>query len=309
MKIVFMGSADFGIPTLEFLRKSEEVVAVVSTPPGHKGRGLKLHDSPVSQYAKQHDVEPVITPPTVKDPAFIEQLRTLEADLFVVVAYRLLPPEVFSIPKLGTVNIHASLLPKYRGAAPIQRAIQAGESETGVTVFRIDEGIDTGEILLRKKIAIGSQESTPQLYERLSLLGAEALKEAVDGLKNEDLEPLKQDHTQALPAPKLKREEGHIRWNQSAQAIYNRIRAFKPFPGTYSFYDGKRLGIEWAQPQSDCESTFEPGQITGVSKSSFSVKCAQGCLRVLEVKPEGRKCMSVEAFLLGNKLNKGTELL
>ncbi|KMQ50709.1 Methionyl-tRNA formyltransferase [Chitinispirillum alkaliphilum] len=302
-----MGSAEFGIPALEHLRKSEQVVGIVTTPAKPKGRGLKMCHSPVYEYAEKEGVHPLMTPSDLKTAEFTDQLKALDADLFVVVAYRILPREVFSIPRLGTVNIHASLLPKYRGAAPIHRAIEAGERETGVTVFRINEGIDAGEILIQKKIGIKPQECTPDLYQRLTHLGAEGLMEAIDGIKSGNLKPQKQDEEKITRAPKLRREEAFVDWNLSAEQIYNKIRAFKPFPGTCTNLQGKRLGIEWAQV-TDCREGSEPGSVVEIGKDYFSVKCARGCLKILEVKPEGRKKMSVEAFLLGNRLTEGSKL-
>ncbi|MFP4012585.1 MAG: methionyl-tRNA formyltransferase [Chitinispirillaceae bacterium] len=308
MKIVFMGSAEFGIPALEQIMKNHTVAAVVSTPAKPKGRGLKLFDSPVTEFARQHKLQPVLTPEKLKDPSFIEQLKSLEADLFVVVAYRILPKEVFSIPALGTVNIHASLLPRFRGAAPIQRAIEAGEKETGITVFRIDEGIDTGEVLAQKRIPIDPQETTPSLYEKLSRMGAELIEDTLQKLERGNIQPLEQNVLQATKAPKLRREEAHIDWNLDARCIFNKIRAFKPFPKSFALLDNSRLGIEWAVPVDEDCSPGNPGLVCRVNKDHFDVQCGKGLLRVLEVKPEGRKTMEVRAFLLGTKLDKGTVL-
>lgn len=308
MKIVFMGSAEFGIPALEQIMKNHTVAAIVSTPAKPRGRGLKLFDSPVTEFARDHNLKPVLTPGKLKDSAFIEQLKSFDADLFVVVAYRILPREVFSIPALGTVNIHASLLPRFRGAAPIQRAIEAGEKETGVTVFRIDEGIDTGEILAQKSIPIDSQETTPSLYEKLSRMGAELIGDTLRKLEQGEIRPLEQNTQQATKAPKLQREEAHIEWALSARCIYNKIRAFKPFPKTYTLLGNSRLGIEWAIPVDEDCSPGNPGTICSINKDSFDVQCGEGLLRILEVKPEGRKAMEVRAFLLGTKLDKGTVL-
>ncbi|MFP4163936.1 MAG: methionyl-tRNA formyltransferase [Chitinispirillaceae bacterium] len=308
MKIVFMGSAEFGIPALEQIMKDHTVAAVVSTPPRRKGRGLKLFDSPVSTFAQNHNLHPVLTPENLKSPDFIAQLKSFNADLFVVVAFRILPREIFTIPCLGTLNIHASLLPRYRGAAPIQRAIEAGERETGITIFRIDEGIDTGEILAQKSTPIDPSETTPLLYERLCHMGAELLGETLNRIGSEDIRPLEQNPHQATKAPKLRREEAHIDWNLDAQSIFNKIRAFRPFPGTYALIGDSRLGIEWASPvDQDCDDA-SPGSICRVSREFFDVQCGKGLLRVSKVKPEGRKTMEVRAFLLGTKLSEGTLL-
>ena len=314
MKTVFMGSAEFGIPTLEMLLSRHEVAAVVSTPPRPKGRGLKLFDSPVAEFAKKRDIKPVLTPENLLDEEFIEKLKSLKPDIFVVVAFRLLPEKVYSIPEFGTVNIHASLLPRFRGAAPIHRAIEAGERETGVTVFRIDEHIDTGEIIAQSKTLIGDTETTPLLYERLSRMGVETLQKAMDELAGGRAKPYIQNSSLASRAPKLSKEEGHINWNLSAQNIFNKIRAFKPFPAAYAFLDdGKRLGIEWGMALPPEQSGYGqsqslPGTIIGVSADHIDVQCGDGVLRISKVKPEGRAAMDVRAFLLGTAINRGNIL-
>jgi len=307
MNIVFFGSAPFGIPALARLLQAHRVVAVVSTPPRQKGRGLRLGESPVAVFARQQAFGPVFTPENLSDPDFKDTLARCGADIFIVVAFRILPAGIFSLPPLGTVNIHASLLPKYRGPAPIQRAIEAGEKETGVTVFRIDEGVDTGGILLQKRVSIGPDENAAELYERLGDCGADALIEALEGLRKGTLRPLPQDNAQASRAPKLTKEEARIDWRQPAQAIYNKIRAFKSFPGTYAMLDGKRLGIEHAVPVEK-SLPGETGTVVRVADSFFEVECLPGLLRVLEVKPEGRRSMNVRDFLLGNKVIEGTRL-
>ena len=257
-----------------------------------------MADSPITQFASSSLDVPVLTPASLKDTAFEDKLREFNADLFVVVAFKILPKSIFSIPPLGTVNIHASLLPKFRGPAPIQRAIENGEKETGVTIFRIDEGIDTGEIILQKRVEIGNTETTPELYQRLSLCGADALIDALSILESGHFEPLQQNHEIASKAPKLSKDEAKINWNLNSMEIFNKIRAFKPFPGTFTVLDNKRLGIQWAEPIFD-NSQGDPGKIIAVAKDSFTVQCGSGKLRILSVKPEGKKEMDVHAFLLG----------
>jgi len=324
MKIVFMGSAEFGLPALDMLLSRHEVAAVVSTPAKPKGRGLKLFDSPVTEFAKSRGVDTVLTPENLLDRELIQQLVSLEPDLFVVVAFRILPREVFTIPKSGTLNIHASLLPRYRGAAPIHRAVEAGERETGVTVFRIDEGVDTGGIILQEKLSIGDSETTPELYGRLSAAGADALRDAIDGLAIGNAKIIPQNPAEATRAPKLSRQEGHIDWNLPAGVIFNKIRAFKPFPGTYFFINGKRVNIEWGEPVvnvsnddvnkvSNVEDKYNPvqaasGTVLTAKGDYIDVQCGGGVLRILKVKPEGRPSMDVRAFLLGHTINEGIKL-
>jgi methionyl-tRNA formyltransferase len=308
MNVLFFGSSDFGIPALTRLGQAHTVVAVVTTPPKPQGRGRRSIDSPVAVYAREHGLSPVFTPADLHDDGFREALVRCNADIFVVAAFRILPKSLFSLPPLGTLNIHASLLPKYRGPAPIQRAIEAGEYETGVTVFRIDEGVDTGGILLQKKVAISSYETSVELSTRLSESGAELLLEALEGLRQGTLRLLPQDITQASRAPKLTKKEAMIDWRQPATVIHNKIRAFMPFPGTYTLLDGKRLGIERAEPVAAASPVGEAGTVAAAGDSFFDVRCGEGFLRIREVKPEGRRSMSVHDFLLGRKIGEGARL-
>jgi methionyl-tRNA formyltransferase len=303
-----MGTAGFGIPTLErLLVSSHAVCCVVTSPSKPKGRGLKYQEAPVARYAREKKISPVLTPADCRDRSFIERLKTFDADLFVVVAFRILPPEVFTIPRGGTINIHASLLPKYRGPAPIQRAIQAGETRTGITIFKIDEGIDTGASILRKRVDIDKYETAQHLHDRLSQLGAVATLEAIDILARGQIELIPQNNEGVSYAPKLKKEEGRIRWEMSATDIFNCIRAFTPFPGTYTFFNGKRLNLLWALP-SECRVEAEPGTIVSVEKDAFSVRCGEGCLKVLSVKMEGKREMACGDFLRGVRIECGMVL-
>lgn len=308
MRIVFMGSSEFGIPALEeIIKKRHSIAGIVSTPAREKGRGLVLSESPVTEYARQKGYTPVFTPENLVSITFAEELKKLEADVFVVVAFRILPETVFSIPPLGTYNIHASLLPRYRGPAPIQRAIAAGEKETGVTVFRINQGVDTGGIVLAKKVLIADDETAPQLSGRLSRLGAGALVEALALIEEGKAEFTAQNNSLACGAPKLLKSEGKISWDKPAAAIFNRIRAFKPFPGAYTFLDNLRIGIEWAVPlPGGTALPGEAGTVCGMGPDGFNVQCASGRLRVLSVKPEGKKIMSALDFMHGRGIKLGT---
>ena len=305
MNVVFMGSAEFGIPVLEKLSASEhKIVGIVSTPPRQKGRGLVPADSPVVHHARRNNLGPILLPEVLKSEEFIHALKELEADVFVVVAFRILPRAVFKLPRLGTLNIHASLLPRYRGPAPIQRAIEAGEKETGITIFRIDEGIDTGNVILSRSLAIGDEETTPQLYGRLARLGAENLNEALSILEKGADALSEQDPSKATGAPKLTKGEGKINWDRPARELFNMVRAFKPFPGTYAFLEGSRLNIEWALPLDASGNEF-PGTICSVTTEGFDVQCLNSRLRIIDVKPEGKKVMSAKAFKIGRKITEG----
>jgi methionyl-tRNA formyltransferase len=306
LKIVFLGTTSFGIPTLDALaRAGNEIKGIISTPGREKGRGLKTIDSDIVIHAQKMGYGPILTPEALTSPGVAQELKNLEADLFVVVAFRILPKEIFSIPSFGTYNIHASLLPRYRGPAPIQRAIAAGESETGITVFRIDQGIDTGNVLLQKKVAIGDSETSPQLSERLSQLSALGIVEAVSCIQSNTVALTKQDPSQASRAPKLVKSEGKIVWDLPARAIYNMVRAFTPFPATYTFYDNARLNVEWAVPLDTGDAGEAPGTILAVTKEGFDVQCENSVLRVLRVKPEGKKRMTGREYANGRNLGKG----
>jgi methionyl-tRNA formyltransferase len=224
-----------------------------------------------------------------------------------VVAYRILPPEVFKMPLLGAINIHASLLPKFRGPAPIQRTIEKGEKETGITVFQINRGIDTGNIIMQEKVPIEDTETSPQLYERLSRIGAETCIHACRFLEEGKVNYQAQDDRFSTPAPKLTKAEALIDWALPASVLFNKIRAFKPFPGTYTLRNGKRLQIEWALPvEGGSDDAY--GTVCTVSSEWFEVQCGKNLLRIFEVKPEGKKQMPVSAFLNGANIEKGMRL-
>jgi methionyl-tRNA formyltransferase len=308
MRIVFMGTESFGIPAIQKLREAGHTIAgIVTTPARPQGRGLKPIDSEIAKHASNAGFWPILTPEILTDCEFLLKLKMLNADLFIVVAYRILPNEVFCIPLKGTINIHASLLPAYRGPAPIERAIESGETRTGITIFRIDEGVDTGGIILQKESEIGMKETASQLYDRLSHIGAESLIEAINMIEAGQVKYVPQDEARASRAPKLKKQEALLDWSKSCTILFNRVRAFKPFPGTYTMLGGRRLAIEWAEPRHDAAECL-PGTVYNVSAQWFDVCCGQGGLRVLEVKPEGKKRMAAMAFMHGTKIARGTVL-
>ncbi len=305
MRILFLGTADFGISALKRLVDEKfSIAGIVTALPKPKGRGLKTESSPIADFASRNNLAPVFTPDNLKNVNLVKELNACNADLFVVIAYRLLPREIFQIPKLGTINVHASLLPKFRGAAPIQRAIEAGEKKTGVSVFQINTGVDTGRIISQKSLSIGDHETTPQLYERLSSLGAETLIEVCRDFRDGAVASFEQVHDAATPAPKLTKGESWIDWDLPAGVIFNKIRAFKPFPGTCTRLNGKQLGIEWAVPVEN-RSEIECGTVGPVTSEWFEVQCGAGSLRILEVKPAGKKEMTVRDYLNGTKIETG----
>jgi methionyl-tRNA formyltransferase len=309
LKIVFMGTTSFGIPTIDELAAAgHEIVGIVSTPAREKGRGLRTVESEIVLHARKKGYEPVFCPQDLNSGQLVSDLTGLGADIFVVVAFRILPQQVFSIPALGAYNIHASLLPRFRGPAPIQRAIAAGETETGVTVFRIDKGIDTGNIVMQKGIAIAQDETASHLSARLALLGGECIVEAVSLIQNNAVVFQKQDAMLASSASKLVKSEGKIDWDRPARDIHNAIRAFDPFPGTWTFLNGRKLNIERSAVIDISDDVRAPGTVLSVSKDGFDVQCRASGLKVLRVKPEGRKSMGARDFALGRNLTQGTIL-
>ncbi len=298
MRIIFMGTPTFALPSLERLAQSaHQICAVVTGPDVPQGRGLKLQMPPVKQAALRFGY-PVLQPASLKDPAFADELRALRADLFIVVAFRILPPALLDIPALGAINLHASLLPKYRGAAPINWAIINGEQETGVTIFRLKPTVDTGDILMQRSLPINEDDTAGSLAIRLSVLGADLLVETIDRLAVNDLPAQPQNDELATPAPKIFPELGEIDWYKDAFTIKCLIHGLSPSPGAFTFWQGKRLKIlraSW-QPHS---ATAEPGTIVARDKKSLSIQTGDGYLFPLELQIEGRRPLPVDVFLRG----------
>ncbi|MDQ7051450.1 MAG: methionyl-tRNA formyltransferase [candidate division KSB1 bacterium] len=304
-RIIFMGSPDFAVASAGALWQAGlNIVGVVTTPDKPAGRGLTLKESPVKQWARQHDL-PVLQPEDLRDVHFLQALHELDADLFVVVAFRILPREVFTLPSKGTLNLHASLLPKYRGAAPIQWAIIEGERETGVTTVLINENVDTGDILLQKTVPIGKDETYGELYERLKHIGAELLVETVVKWLEGSLHPRKQIGT-ATRAPKIKPEMGYINWNQPAERIRNLVRGLSPVPAAYTHWNDRRLKIYRCRT-AEHDSGGAPGEIVqaDAKKGVFMVKTGEGALLLEEVQPEGKRRMQAAEFLRGYPVKAG----
>jgi methionyl-tRNA formyltransferase len=309
MRIVFMGSGAFAIPSLEaLLAGGHEVVAAVTQPDKEKGRGRELAAPPLKPVALAHGL-PVLQPRRVRLPEAQEELRGLAPELQVVVAYgQILPRSVIDLAPRGTVNVHGSLLPRYRGAAPVQWAIVNGETETGVTTMMIDEGLDTGPTLLARKTPIGPQETSPELEARLARLGAELLIETIDGLVRGTVTPTPQDHAQATLAPIIEKEHGRVDWTLTAAAIDCRRRGFHPWPGTTATVGGRGLKILGARVLPDT-GPEAPGTLVSVDRDGLVVACGGGTrLRLLEVQPESRKPMPAAAFAAGARLAPGAAL-
>lgn len=305
MRTLFLGSGTFAIPSLEaLLDAGHEVVAVVAQPDKEKGRGREVAPPPTKPAAESHGLR-VLQPRRIKEPEAQAALRELRPEIGVVVAYgQILPRTLIDIPARGIVNVHGSLLPRYRGAAPIQWAIASGETETGVTTMLIDEGLDTGPLLMARSTPIGPEETAADLTPRLARLGGELLIETLAGLERGSVRPVPQDHGRATLAPILKKEDGLIRWDQPAAAISARIRGFHPWPGSQARLHGRSLKVLRAAAVEG--RTGEAGHVLEVSRDGVLVACAPGtALRLLEVQPESRKVMDAAAFAAGARLASG----
>jgi methionyl-tRNA formyltransferase len=301
VRVIFLGTPAFAVPTLEkILEAGHTVLAVISQPDRPKGRSQALSTSPVKEAALRHGL-PVFQPERIKRPEVVSQLAALPADVIVVVGYgQIIPQSIIDLPRYGILNVHASLLPKYRGAAPIQWAIANGESITGVTTMRIDAGLDTGDMLLRAETEIGPEESAIELGARLAPMGADLLIETLARI--DTLVPQKQDASQATYAPILKKEDGWIDWRSPALAIHNRVRGLLPWPGAYTRFRGQTLHI-WKSHVKDA-GAGQPGRVRSVGKS-LQVVCGDGSvLELLELQLEGKKRMGGEAFANGQRLQE-----
>jgi methionyl-tRNA formyltransferase len=307
-RIIFMGTAELSCASLERLIHDErfQITAVVTQPDKPKGRDLKLQLSPVKILAEKFGL-PVLQPLKARDEAFIAGLREAKPDLIVVVAYgQILPPAILDLPKFGCVNIHTSLLPKYRGAAPIQWAIADGENETGVTIMKMDAGLDTGPILSARCTPILPTDDSQKLHDRLAQLGAELLVETIPGFVAEKILPRPQPVAGASYATKIKKEDGKIDWNEPAQKIWNRLRAFTPWPGAFTHWDGKMLKI-WQAEMVDASGGA--GEILSADKNGIVVACGEKALRILELQREGGRRLPAREFLAGNVLPPGQKFV
>ncbi len=310
MRVLFMGTPDFAVPSLKALHKSEQTVAgVVTVPDKPRGRGQKLRPSAVKRAAQQLQL-PIFQPGELGDPAFLSQVRELQVDLMVVVAFRILPESCYSIPRHGAINLHASLLPEYRGAAPIQRALMNGEPRTGVSTFFLERSVDTGAILMQEAIEIGPNENAGSVHDRLAELGADVVLRTIRGIENNSLQPVPQREAAASKAPKITREDRYIRWQQKAEEVHNQIRALSPYPGAFTVWDDSRLIIYEGRISDAAASpdTAEPGEVISVEDEYIHVATGEGCYAIWELQPQGKRRMSAGDFLNGYDLLVGDVL-
>jgi methionyl-tRNA formyltransferase len=306
MRIIFMGTPEFACPTLsKMIERGEQVVAVVTQPDRPKGRGQQTLPPPVKVLAEEHGI-PVLQPVKVRQPDVIEQIRSYNPDLIVVVAFgQILPKALLEIPRHGCINVHASLLPRYRGAAPLNWCIINGETETGITTMMMDVGLDTGDMLLKKSTPIDPDEDTRSLHDRLSKIGADLLADTLDQLAAGKLVPEKQDDAVTCYAPMLKKEDGLIDWGKDACSIKNLVRGMTPWPGAYSYLDDKLLKVYRVQYAS---GTGTPGCVIRAGRDGIEVACGTGSIILHELQLEGKKRLAAGEFLAGCKLEPGAVL-
>ncbi len=302
MEVIFLGTPAFAVPALETVTKTHNVTLVVTQPDRPKGRGRELAASPVKLAATRLGL-PVYQPERIRRPEAQARLASLKPEIMVVVGYgQIIPQSVIDIAPRGIVNVHASLLPKYRGAAPIQWAVVNGETRTGVTTMQINAGLDTGDILLLRETDIGPEETAVELSDRLATMGAGLLMETLDGLARGTIESQKQDDAKASVAPILKKEDGAIRWTEPATAIHNRVRGLLPWPGTYTHFRGQLLHV-WRARIIGHHTALSPGCVT--AGPGFRAACGDGAvLELTEVQLEGRKRMGGDAFANGQRLSQ-----
>jgi methionyl-tRNA formyltransferase len=310
LRIVFMGTPEFAVASLDALVKAGcNIVGVVTAPDKPAGRGMKLNESAVKKYAVEHGLK-LLQPENLKSPAFLDELQNLKADLQVVVAFRMLPELVWDMPPMGTINLHGSLLPQYRGAAPINWAVINGEKETGVTTFKLKHEIDTGDILLQERFAIGEDETAGEVHDRMKEIGAALLVETVKGLAEGKLQEIPQDlstvngqsPTELKHAPKIFTETCKIDWNKTATEIHNLVRGLSPFPGALTTLHDKLLKVYRTRKEISSHQ-YSPGEVLTDGKSYVKFACTDGFIYVLDLQLEGKKRMNVEDFLRGYRFD------
>ncbi len=301
-RIVFMGTPDFAVPSLAACAEIGQVVLVVTQPDRPKGRGNQLTAPPVKQWALERGL-PVVQPEKLKATRFHEELARYAPDLAVVAAYgRILPPEVLAVPKKGCLNVHGSLLPKYRGAAPIQWAVANGDPETGVCLMQMEAGLDTGPVVARGVLPIGPEDTGGSMHDKLAQLGAQVLRDEAPPYMRGERQPVPQDHARATLAPMLKKEDGRLDFKLPARLVECRIRGFTPWPGAFTTFEGKLLKVLRAQVH---QSKGEPGVVLGADAQGIEVGCGEGSLLITDLQPEGGKRMTAAQYLPGHRVERG----
>ena len=301
LKIVFMGTPDFAVPCLKTLNENYEVIAVITQPDRPKGRGQKLTPSPIKEYALEHNLT-VLQPEKIKTSETEEQLKKLAPDLIVVVAFgQILSKAILDIPQLGCINVHASLLPKYRGAAPIHWSIINGETKTGITTMYMDVGLDTGDMILKEEVSISAKMNTGELHDTLMNIGAKTLLQTIKQIAEGSVVRNKQNDAKASYAPLLTKELERINWLLPAQEIYNLVRGLNPWPVAFSIFKGKKLKI-WQTKVIDNVTIGEIGTVLSLTETGFTVQTGKGILEILELQPESKRKMTAKDFVCGNQI-------
>ena len=310
LKILFMGTPDFAECSLKALvENNQNVVGVVTQPDKPKDRGMKMQISDVKRYALEKEL-PVYQPETLKDNAILDLLNELNPDIIVVVAYgKILPEYVLTFPKYGCINVHGSLLPEYRGASPIQRAVMDGKKVSGVTTMYMDKGLDTGDILLVEEYKIEENTTTGEAFDALAEMGAKLLLKTLDGLENNTITPIKQDDSKATYAEKITKDECKVNFDEKAQNVHNKIRGLAPYPGAFCMHNGKVLKLSESRVAKLTGTLGTPGSVILLSKEGIEVACKEGSVLLTKLKPEGKGIMSAQDLINGRKINLSDILL
>ncbi|MEE9438836.1 MAG: methionyl-tRNA formyltransferase [Saprospiraceae bacterium] len=305
MKIIFMGTPDFAVPALKsIVDNGYNIVGVITATDKYGGRGKKtLIESAVKKYALTNGLN-ILQPKNLKDKSFVEQVKNLKADLQIVVAFRMLPEVIWNMPKLGTYNLHGSLLPKYRGAAPINWAVINGETETGVTSFKLKHEIDTGDLLLQEKIKIDDTDTAGDVYNKLMLLGGEVVLKTLKKIESGKINLLSQDDKKVTKAPKIYHETCQINFNNSVRSVYNFVRGMSPYPGAWTIFDDKECKIISSGISDEENNDHKPGTILTDNKRYLKIACKDGYLAILSMKMQGKKLMDIKSLLNGYKIER-----
>lgn len=307
MRVVFMGTPEFAVPTLEALLEVHEVVGVFTQPDKPKGRGKAMAFPPVKEKALEHNI-PVYQPVKVREESVVDEIRKMNPDAIVVVAFgQILPESILNIPKYGCINVHASLLPKYRGAAPMQWSIIDGEEETGITTMYMAKGLDTGDMILKEVVKLDPKETGETLHDKLSVLGGSLIIETLKQLEAGTAPRTPQDDSLSCYASMLTKELGCIDWNKDAASIERLIRGLNSWPSAYTLWNGKTMKI-WDSDVVAYAGSEENGTVVAKDKHSFTVKCGENALKILELQLQGKKRMNTQAFLVGNQMEIGMRL-
>ena len=308
LRTVFMGTPGFAVPSLAALAEAADVTLVLCNPDRPAGRGRSMASPPVKEEAIRRGI-PVFQPEKARHPDAVARIAAEAPDLIVVAAYgHILPKSILDIPRLGCINVHASLLPKYRGAAPINWAVARGETVTGITIMRMDEGMDTGPMLHVREMPIGEEDTAETIFAKLSILGAEALREALRRLREGTLDETPQDAALATYAPMLKKEHGRIDWSRPAREILNLVRGMTPWPSAFALHAGKTLKVLSSVLPAESGPAGEPGELVAIGRGGISVACGEGVLRLQVVQPEGGKAMDAWAYAQGRRVATGERL-